>query len=62
MVSESELMVEIADGIKVRVMRAMVSDVMAKTEPADNDDDDDDNDDDDKDGKRKGKRKGKSKD
>ena len=29
----------IADGVKVRVMRGMVSSVVAKTEPADTDDD-----------------------
>ena len=38
-VSDSELVVEIADGIKVRVMRAMVSDVLAKTEPKGEQDD-----------------------
>ena len=31
-VSETEITVEIAEGVKVRVMRGMVSDVMAKTE------------------------------
>ena len=51
-VSENELIVEIAKDIKVRVMRSMVSDVIAKTEPAgrkekdDEDDDDDDREDD----------------
>ena len=30
--SETELTLEIADGVKVRAMRSMVSDVMAKTE------------------------------
>lgn len=30
--SDTELTVEIAEGVKVRVMRAMVSDVLAKTE------------------------------
>ena len=46
-VSENELIVEIAKDIKVRVMRSMVSDVIAKTEPAvgRGDDDDDDNED-----------------
>jgi len=34
-VSDSELQVEIADGVKVRVERGMVSGVVAKTEPAD---------------------------
>lgn len=48
--TESELTVEIADGVKVKVMRGMISDVLAKTEAreAANDDDDDD---DKKDGK-----------
>lgn len=31
-VNESELAVEIAEGVKVRVMRGMVSDVISKTE------------------------------
>lgn len=30
--SDTELMVEISEGVKVRVMRGMVSDVMSKTE------------------------------
>ena len=34
-ISDTELQVEIADGIKVRVERGMVSGVVAKTEPAD---------------------------
>lgn len=33
--SDTELTVEIADGVRVRVMRGMVSDVMAKTEARD---------------------------
>lgn len=48
-VSENELIVEIAKDIKVRVMRSMVSDVIAKTEPAgrkEKDDEDDDREDD----------------
>ena len=54
-VSENELIVEIAKDIKVRVMRSMVSDVIAKTEPAvgrgdDDDDDDEDSDDEEDDG------------
>lgn len=40
-VNDNELIVEIADNIKVRVMRAMVSDVIAKTEPSVGDDGDD---------------------
>ncbi len=49
-VSDNELIVEISKDIKVRVMRSMVSDVIAKTEPAgrkaENDDYDDDDEDD----------------
>ncbi|MBP5856054.1 preprotein translocase subunit YajC [Marivibrio halodurans] len=33
-IDETELQVEIADGVKVRVSRAMVADVINKTEPA----------------------------
>src|SRR5262245_35514850 len=32
--NEREIMLEIADNVRVRVMRAMVSEIMAKTEPA----------------------------
>lgn len=32
--NERELQVEIADNVKVRVLRSMVSDILAKTEPA----------------------------
>lgn len=53
-VSDTELQVEIADGVKVRVDRGMVSGVLAKTEAADkaaaNDDDGDGGDDGDKGG------------
>lgn len=41
-VSDNELIVEIADGFKVRVVRSMVSDVLAKTESAKGDYEDDD--------------------
>ena len=44
-VDVNELIVEIAEGVRVRVARAMVSSVMAKTEPGRDDDDDDDDDD-----------------
>ena len=44
-VDANELIVEIAQGVKVRVARSMVSTVMAKTEPSRDDDDDDDDDD-----------------
>jgi preprotein translocase subunit YajC len=51
--SETELTVEIAEGIKVKVMRGMISDVLAKTEARDaaNDDDSDEKDDNEKDEK-----------
>jgi len=44
-VDDRELMVEIADGVRVRVMRAMISELLAKSEPArsrDVDEDDED--------------------
>jgi preprotein translocase subunit YajC len=43
-ISDNELQVEIADGVKVRVDRAMVSGLVAKTEPADKADKSDDGD------------------
>ena len=46
-IGENELIVEIAQDIKVRVMRSMVSDVMTKSEPAGGEDDDDFDDDED---------------
>jgi preprotein translocase subunit YajC len=46
--SETELIVEIAEGVKVRVARGMIADVLSKTESRDatNDNSDDDNSDD----------------
>ena len=44
-VDANELIVEIAEGVRVRVARSMVSTVIAKTEPGRDDDDDDDDDD-----------------
>lgn len=46
-VSDTELIVEIAENTRVRVARSLVSDVMAKTEPADATDDEDEEEDDD---------------
>ena len=43
-VDANELIVEIAQGVRVRVARSMVSTVMAKTEPGRDDDDYDDDD------------------
>lgn len=53
--SESELIIEIAEGVKVRVARGMISDVMSKTESrsAANDDDADAEDTEDKSGDKK---------
>lgn len=36
-VNNEELILEIADGVRVRAMRSMIASVMAKTEPADAD-------------------------
>ncbi|MCH7635140.1 MAG: preprotein translocase subunit YajC [Proteobacteria bacterium] len=44
-VDANELIVEIAQGVRVRVARSMVSTVMAKTEPSRDDDDHGDDDD-----------------
>ena len=41
-VSDSELTLEIAPDVKVKVARGMISDVLAKTEPKGRDDDDED--------------------
>jgi preprotein translocase subunit YajC len=37
--SDTEIMVEISEGVKVRVIRGMISDVMSKTEARDSKDD-----------------------
>ena len=46
--NETDLTVEIAKEVKVRVMRAMISDVLAKTEARDAESEEDDEDDEDK--------------
>lgn len=51
--NETELTVEIADEVKVRVMRAMISDVLAKTEARGGNNDEDDEDDEDEDNNKK---------
>ena len=57
-VDANELIVEIAKGVRVRVARAMISTVMAKTEPSRDDDDDyDDNDDEERPRSRKRRRR-----
>jgi len=38
-INDRELQVEIADGVRVRVLRGMVTEVLARTEPADEGDD-----------------------
>jgi preprotein translocase subunit YajC len=44
-INENEMTVEIADGVRVRMVRSMVSDVYAKSGAADGDDDDGESDD-----------------
>ena len=39
---DNELVVEIAEGVRVRVARGMVSDVLAKSEPDEDEDEDED--------------------
>jgi len=39
-INDRELQVEIAEGVRVRVLRGMVSEVLARTEPADDQDND----------------------
>jgi preprotein translocase subunit YajC len=41
-VSDGELQVEIAEGVRVRLLRGTVTEILAKTEPAKAEDDDDD--------------------
>ena len=55
-VDANELILEIAEGVRVRVARSMVSTVIAKTEP-DRDDDDDDDDGDEEERPRSRKRR-----
>ena len=49
-IGDSELSVEIAEGVRVRVMRAMIAELVAKPEPSRARDDDYDDDEDDDDG------------
>lgn len=60
-IGDSELSVEIAEGVRVRVMRAMVAELVAKPEPSrardDNYDDDDDEDDDEEEERRARRRR-----
>ncbi|MDE0175362.1 MAG: preprotein translocase subunit YajC [Defluviicoccus sp.] len=59
-IGDSELSVEIAEGVRVRVMRAMVAELVAKPEPSrarDDDYDDDDDEDDDEEEERRARRR-----
>lgn len=59
-IGDSELSVEIAEGVRVRVMRAMIAELVAKPEPSrarDDDDDDDDDEDDDEEEERRARRR-----
>ena len=56
-VDANELIVEIAQGVRVRVARSMVSTVMAKTEPSRDDDDDDEDDEEERPRSRKRRRR-----
>ena len=42
---DTELILEVAEGVRVRVMRSMIADMMSKTQPARDDYDDDDEED-----------------
>ncbi|MCY4550730.1 MAG: preprotein translocase subunit YajC [Defluviicoccus sp.] len=58
-IGDSELSVEIAENVRVRVMRAMIAELVAKPAPSrarDDDDDDDDYEDDDEEEERRAKR------
>ena len=59
-IGDSELSVEIAEGVRVRVMRAMIAELVAKPEPSrarDDDYDDDDDEDDDEEEERRARRR-----
>ena len=56
-VDANELIVEIAEGVRVRVARSMVSNVIAKTEPSGDDDDDGDDDEEERPRSRKRRRR-----
>ena len=59
-IGDSELSVEIAEGVRVRVMRAMIAALVAKPEPSrarDDDYDDDDDEDDDEEEERRARRR-----
>ncbi len=59
-IGDTELSVEIAEGVRVRVMRSMVAELVAKPEPSrarDDDDDDDDDEDDEEEEERRARRR-----
>ena len=59
-IGDSELSVEIAEGVRVRVMRAMIAELVAKPEPSrarDDDYDDDDDEDEDEEEERRARRR-----
>ena len=58
-IGDSELSVEIADGVRVRVMRAMIAELVSKPEPsrARDDDYDDDDEDDEEEEERRARRR-----
>lgn len=59
-IGDTELSVEIAEGVRVRVMRAMIAELVAKPEPSrarDDDYDDDDDEDDDEEEERRARRR-----
>ena len=59
-IGDTELSVEIAEGVRVRVMRSMIAELVAKPEPSrarDDDDDDDDDEDDEEEEERRARRR-----
>ena len=59
-IGDTELSVEIAEGVRVRVMRSMVAELVAKPEPSrarDDDHDDDDDEDDEEEEERRARRR-----
>lgn len=59
-IGDTELSVEIAEGVRVRVMRSMIAELVAKPEPSrarDDDDDDDDEEDDEEEEERRARRR-----
>ena len=58
-IGDTELSVEIAEGVRVRVMRSMIAELVAKPEPsrARDDDDDDDDEDDEEEEERRARRR-----